>query len=150
FVARRLLTLGLLALGLLTLGLLTLGLLTLGLLTLGLLTLHPFPLGALALLFRALLLYLGFRLARGDLALLLLPFAGSLYGGFVLALQHLRALLARQIGEEAGAVAREEKVPCLERPHFFRRLIVAARVAGIDRRRRGRGNERHIEPPSEP
>src|SRR5262249_18366362 len=111
-------------------------LLTLGLLTLGLLTLHPFPLGALALLFRALLLYLGFRLAYGrDLALLLLPFAGSLYAGFVLALQHLRALLARQIGDEAGAVACEEKLPCLARPHFSRPLIVAARVAGIDRRR---------------
>src|SRR5262249_42687799 len=93
------------------------------LLALGLLALRPFPLDALALLFRALLLCLGFRLARGRrLALLLLPFARSLrVGWFPPAQQHLRALLACQVGEETGAVAHEEKVPTpLASPRFPR------------------------------
>ena len=114
------------------------------------LPLRPFPprlfaLDALALLLRALFLCICFRLARRYLLALLLPLGrGVLAGRLPARVKELGALLARQIGEEAGAVAREEKVPRRERSHPLRRFVLAPRVAGTDRRRGRCGNERHV------
>src|SRR4029077_13534009 len=67
--------------------------------------LRLFALDALALLLRALFLCVGFRLARRRLLALLPLGRGVLAGRLPAGVQELRALLARQIGEEPGAVA---------------------------------------------